>query len=41
MRAVKGYKKRLTSLFCYLSIAWILVIYVLKSRGFYVNTPPR
>ncbi len=37
----KGYKKRLTSLFCYLSIAWILVIYVLKSRGFYVNTPPR
>lgn len=32
--AVKGYKKRLTSLFCHLSIAYVLVVYVLKSGGF-------
>ena len=30
-------KKRLTSLFIDLPIACILVIYSLKSRGFYIN----
>ena len=39
--AVKGYKKRLTSLFWFLSIAYVLVVYVLKSSGFHINTPPR
>lgn len=38
---IKEYRKRLTSLFHRLSIACILVIYILKSRGFYVNTPLR
>lgn len=39
--AVKGYKKRLTSLFYYSSIAYVLVIYTLKSGRFYINTHPR
>ena len=29
--AVEGCKKRLTSLFCYLSIAYVFVVYVFKS----------
>lgn len=39
--AVKGYKKRLTSLFRRLSIACLLIFYVLKSGGFCINTRPR
>lgn len=39
--AVKGYKKRLTSLFRRLPIAYVVVVYILKLGGFYINTRPR
>lgn len=39
--AVKGYKKRLASLFSRLPIAYILAVCALKSGGFYINTRPR
>ena len=38
---VKRYKKQLTSLFCCLSIASMIIVYALKSGGFYINTRPR
>lgn len=39
--AVKGCKKRLTSLFCRLPIAYVLVVYTLKSGGLHINIRPR